>query len=157
MNQCQPQPPVDTTLKFANISLSSCILVSLFLHYTTLKFANISPSSCILVSLFLHYLTLNIRLPLCKDGHYQEKGLYQVEATLKKQAEGQPSKGTGSSHPSTKRKQLEKTDHLPKKPKTVPEPVVGLKAEIKKLGPGKGNGLMTGLVPITEKAPILLR
>ena len=62
---------------------------------------------------------------------------------------------------SSKRKQIKKTDHLPKKPKTVPELVMGLKAETKKmvtpLGPGKGKGLMTSSVPITEKPPILLR
>ena len=52
-------------------------------------------------------------------------------------------------------------DCLPKKPKTIPEPVVGLKAKTKKtvtpLGPGKGKGLMMSSVPVTEKPPILLR
>ena len=41
-------------------------------------------------------------------------------------------KGTGLAHSSSKRKPLEKTDHPPKKPKVVLEPVVGLKAEPKK-------------------------
>ena len=80
---------------------------------------------------------------------------------MKKQAEGQPPKGTGLSHPSTKRKQLEKTDRLPKKPKTIHEPVVGLKAKTKKmvtpLGLGKGKRLMIGSVPVIEKPLVLLR
>ena len=62
----------------------------------------------------------------------------------------------GSSNPSLKRKQPEKTNRLPKKPKTVPEPVMGLKAKTKKHGPRKGKGHMTGSVPVTEKAPVLL-
>ena len=37
-----------------------------------------------------------------------------------------------SSNPSTKRKQLEKQGHLPKKPKIILEPFVGLEAEGKK-------------------------
>ena len=67
----------------------------------------------------------------------------------------------GSTNPSTKRKQLEKTGCLSKKPKTVPEPIVGLQAEAKKTvthpGYEKGKGLMTGSVPVTEKPPVLLR
>ena len=67
----------------------------------------------------------------------------------------------GSGNPSTKKKQLEKIGYLPKKPKTIPEPVVGLQAEAKKtvthLDQGRGKGLMTGSVPIVEKPPVLLR
>ena len=81
----------------------------------------------------------------------KRRAYIKQQTALKKQAEGQPSKRTGSSNPSTKRKQSEKTDRLPKKPKTVPEPIVGLKVETKKLGPGKGKGLMMGLVSVTEK------
>ena len=40
--------------------------------------------------------------------------------------------GTGPTNLSTKRKPSEKTDRLPKKPKVVPESVVGLKVETKK-------------------------
>ena len=82
------------------------------------------------------------------------------QAALKKQAEGQPSKGTGSSNLSTRRKQLEKIDCLHKKPRIAFEPVVGLKAKTKKtvtpLGLGRGKGLMKG-PSVTEKPPVLLR
>ena len=67
----------------------------------------------------------------------------------------------GSANPSTKRKQLEKADRLPKRPKVVLEPVVGLKTKVKKTvtkpGPKKGKGLMTGSAPTVEKVPVLLR
>ena len=67
----------------------------------------------------------------------------------------------GSGNPSTKRKQPEKTGYLPKKPKTIPEPIVGLQAEAKKTvthpDQGRGKGLMTSSVPIVEKPPVLLR
>ena len=83
------------------------------------------------------------------------------QAALKKQQEGQIPKGMGSGNPSTKKKQPEKIGYLPKKPKTIPEPVVGLQAEAKKtvthLDQGRGKGLMTGSVPIVEKPPVLLR
>ena len=78
----------------------------------------------------------------------------------KKQEGSQPSKGTSPANPSTKRKQPEKTDRLPKKPKTVLESVVELKVKTKKtitpLGQGRGKGLMMGPAPVTEKPPILL-
>ena len=77
---------------------------------------------------------------------------------MKKQVEG-TSKGTGSSKSSIKRKQQEKTNHLLKKPKTVPEPIVGLKAEVMKtvtpVGQGKEKGLIKGPDIIVEKPPIL--
>ena len=81
---------------------------------------------------------------------------------MKKQQNGsQPLKGTSLANSSAKRKLTEKSDHLPKKPKTVPESIIGLKAETKKtvtpLGPGKGKGLIKGPTPIVEKPPILLR
>ena len=73
----------------------------------------------------------------------RRRAYIKQQATLKKQVEeGQPPKGTGLANPSAKRKQPKKTDRLPKKPKTVPEPVVGLKAETKKtvtLGPRKAR------------------
>ena len=66
----------------------------------------------------------------------------------------------GSSNPSTKRKLLEKQGHLPKKPKTILQPVVGLEAEGKKtVTPtkhGVGKGIMKGLSPTQEKPPVLL-
>ena len=47
------------------------------------------------------------------------------------------------------------------KPKTVPEPIVGLQAKAKKTvtlpSLGKGKGLITGSVPVAEKPPIVLR
>ena len=73
-----------------------------------------------------------------------------------KQQEGQTFKGTGLTNPSTKRKQSKKSDRLPMKPKTLLEPIVGLKVETKKMvtpvGHGKGKGLMKG-PSITEKPP----
>ena len=90
----------------------------------------------------------------------RRRAYIKQQAALKKQNEGQPPKGTGSASPSTKRKQPEKTGHLPKKPKTVPELIMGLKAETRKTvtfpGPRKGKGLMTGSVHITEKPLVLL-
>ena len=62
---------------------------------------------------------------------------------------------------SAKRKQLEKTDNLPKKPKIVSKPIVGLKVETKKLviplGPRKGKGLIMGSILVNKKPPLLLR
>ena len=54
------------------------------------------------------------------------------QAAKPKQGGGQPSKGTGSCNPSFKRKLLEKSDRLPKKPKTALELVLGLKVDVKK-------------------------
>ena len=54
------------------------------------------------------------------------------QAAKKKEVEGQLPKETCSSNPSTKRKLSEKQGHLPKKPKTIIEPVVGLEVEGKK-------------------------
>ena len=55
-------------------------------------------------------------------------------------------KGTGSSNPSTKRKQLPKGDRPAKKPKVPLEPVVGLMAEgaktVTQVKQGVGKGLM---------------
>ena len=55
-------------------------------------------------------------------------------------------KGTGSSNPSTERKQLPKGDRLAKKPKVPLEPVVGLMAKAAKTVPKVkhrvGKGLM---------------
>ena len=127
---------------------------------TTVKYANVSPSPNTLVSLFLNDVTPNIRPPLCRNGRQQEKGLHQVASYEEKTRGGQLHKGTGPANSSTKRKSSEKTDHLPKKLKVVPESVMGLKAETKKtvtlISPGKGKGLMSGPGSV-EKPPILLR
>ena len=74
--------------------------------------------------------------------------------------EGQLPKETGSSNPSTKRKLPKKQGHLPKKPKTILEPVMGLEAEGKKtITPAKhgvGKGFMKGRSTTHEKPPVLL-
>ena len=62
----------------------------------------------------------------------KRRAYIKQQAALKKQQEGQTPKGTGSANLSSKRKQPKRTDRLPKKPKTVPEPVVGLQAKAKK-------------------------
>jgi len=62
----------------------------------------------------------------------KRRAFVKQQAAKKKQEEGQLPKGTGSSDSSTKRKLLEKQDHLPKKPKITLELVMGLKAEGKK-------------------------
>ena len=70
-------------------------------------------------------------------------------------------KGTGSSNPSTKRKQLPKRDRLAKKPKVSLEPVVGLMVEgAKTITPVKhkvGKGPMKAPSTNQEKPPVLLR
>ena len=67
---------------------------------------------------------------------------------------------TGSSELSIKRKLPEKQGRLPKKPKTVLEPVVGLEAEGRKtITPAKhgaGKGLMTGSSTTQESHPSFL-
>ena len=83
------------------------------------------------------------------------------QAAKKKEVEGQLPKETCSSNPSTKRKLSEKQGHLPKKPKTIMEFVVGLEVEGKKtVTPAKygaGKGFMKGPSTAQEKPPILLR
>lgn len=90
----------------------------------------------------------------------KRKAYINQHAAKKKQEGSQPHKGMGPANPSTKRKSSEKTDRFPKKPKVVLEFIVGLKAETKKtvtpIGQGKGKKLMTGLVPVTDKPPVLL-
>ena len=82
-------------------------------------------------------------------------------AAKKKEVGGQVPMVTGSSEPSTKRKLLEKQGCLPKKPKTVLEPVMGLKVKGRKMiTPTKHRarkGLMKGLSTTQEKPPLLLR
>ena len=92
----------------------------------------------------------------------KRRAFIKQQATAKKKQEGSlPSKARGQANLSIKRKPLIKTDHTSKKPKVTPESAIGIKAETKKtatlLAQGKGKGLMTGHVPVTEKPPVLLR
>ena len=70
-------------------------------------------------------------------------------------------KGTSSSNPSTKRKQLSKGDRPPKKPKVPLEPVIRLMAESAKTATPVKHGTSKGpmKVPSTsqEKPPVLFR
>ena len=72
-----------------------------------------------------------------------------------------PPKGMGPVNPSMKRKPSDKIDYLSKKPKVTARLAIKMNPETKKLppllGPGKGEGLMTGSVPVTEKQLDLLR
>lgn len=90
----------------------------------------------------------------------KRRAFIKQQTTKKKLEAGQPSKGTGSSVPS-KRKHTKKPGHQSKKPKPTTKPVVGLEVDPKKtvtpIGPGKGKGLMKGLITAIEKAPVLLR
>ena len=78
----------------------------------------------------------------------KRRAVIKQQAAKKKEVKGQQSKETGSTNPSTKRKLLEKQGRLPKKPKTILEAVVGLKAKGRKtVTPtkhGVGKGLMKG-------------
>ena len=79
----------------------------------------------------------------------------------KKEVEGQQPKETSTSNPSSKRKLPEKQGRLPKKPKKILEPVMGLEVEGRKtVAPAKhgaGKGLMKGPSTTQEKPPVLLR
>ena len=112
------------------------------------------------IIIIFSFKLFDLRPSCAKMNAAKKRAHIKQQDALKKQQEGQPPKGTGSVNPSTKRKQPEKYDHLPKKPKTILEPVVGLKAETKKtvtpLSQGKGKGLMKG-PSVTEKPPVLLR
>ena len=92
----------------------------------------------------------------------KRRAFIKQQAAAKKKQEGSlPSKARGQANLSIKRKPLIKTDHTSKKPKVTPESAIGIKAETKKtatlLAQGKGKGLMTGHVPVTETPPVLLR
>ena len=97
------------------------------------KFASVSPSPNIFIYLLLFFFqTLDLHLLCAEMDVARRRAHIKQQAALKKQKEGQTPKGMGLTNPSTKRKQPEKTSRLPKKPKTVPEPVVGLQAKAKK-------------------------
>ena len=91
----------------------------------------------------------------------KRRAVIKQQAAKKKEVEGQQPKETGLSNPSIKRKLLEKQGRLPKKPKTILEPIVGLEAEGKKIVTpakhGAGKGLTKGSSTTQEKPPILLR
>ena len=81
-------------------------------------------------------------------------------AYIKQQAALKKKEGTGPSHPSTKRKPMDKTNRPPKKPKVMVGFVGATPTETKLPPPpihGKGKGLMTSQVPADGKRPILLR
>ena len=79
----------------------------------------------------------------CKRRAY----IKQQATTKKKQEGGQNLKGMGMANPSTKRKPLEKTDRLAKKPKVAPESVVELKTKMKKTATPLGQGRVMSLSP----------
>ena len=91
----------------------------------------------------------------------KRRAIIKQQAAKKKEVDQQLPKETGSSNPSPKRKQPEKQGRLPKKPKIILEPVVGLKAEGKKMVTlakhGAGKGFMKGPFTTQEKPPVLLR
>jgi len=91
----------------------------------------------------------------------KRRALIRSQAAKKKETGDVALKETGSSNPSTKRKQLPKGDRLAKKPKVPLEPVVGLMAEgAKTVTPVKhGAGKSPTKAPSTnqEKSFVLLR
>ena len=91
----------------------------------------------------------------------KRRAIIKQQAAKKKEVDQQLPKETGSSNPSLKRKQPEKQGRLPKRPKIILEPVVGLKAEGKKMVTpakhGAGKGFMKGPFTTQEKPPVLLR
>ena len=77
------------------------------------------------------------------------------QAAKKKEVKGQQSKETGSSNSSTKRKLPKKQGRLPKKPKTILEPVVGLEAKGKKTVTPTKHGAGKGFHPREATRPPL--
>ena len=118
------------------------------------------------------FVTLSLGFFVCEHSYHsvylcveieaaKRKAVIRQNATKKKEVGGQVPAVTGSSESSTKSKLLEKQGRLPKKPKTVLEPVVGLEAEGRKtITPtkhGAGKGLMKGSSTTQEKPPVLFR
>ena len=91
----------------------------------------------------------------------KRRAMIKSKAAKKKDTSDMDPKGTGSSNPSTKRKQPSKGDHPPKKPKVPLEPIVGLMAEgaktVTPMKHGAGKGLMKTPSTSQEKPSILLR
>ena len=69
----------------------------------------------------------------------KRRAFIKQQAAKKKYQESQLPKGTSSSDSSTKRKLLEKQDHLPKKPKITLKLVMGLKARVRRRLPPLGR------------------
>ena len=90
----------------------------------------------------------------------KRRAMIKSKAAKKKDTSDMDPKGTGSSNPSTKRKQPSKGDHPPKKPKVPLEPIVGLMAEgaktVTPMKHGAGKGLMKTPSTSQEKPAILL-
>ena len=118
------------------------------------------------------FVTLSLGFFVCEHSYHsvylcveieaaKRKAVIKQNATKKKEVGGQVYAVTGSSESSTKRKLLEKQGRLPKKPKTVLEPVMGLEAEGRKtITPtkhGAGKGLMKGSSTTQEKSSVLFR
>ena len=108
------------------------------------------------VALYLCFLwlfyTLTIVLLCTEMDAAKRRAHIKQQDAMQKQQGGQTSKGSGSTNPSPKRKQLEKLDRQPpKKPRVAHKLVLGLKVEGKKTITkpvhGRGKGLMTGSVP----------
>ena len=91
----------------------------------------------------------------------KRRAVIKQNATKKKEIGGQVPVVMGSSKPSTKRKLPEKQGCLPKKRKTVLEPIVGLEAEGRKtITPAKHGaqkGLIKSLSTTQEKPPVLVK
>ena len=114
------------------------------------------------ITLFLGFLVCTLFHSNHSSSFVQKWTLpIKQQATKKKEEEGQLLKEMSLSNPSTKRKLPEKQGHLPKKPKFILEPIVGLEAEGKKtVTPtkhGARNGFMKGPSTTQEKPPVLLR
>ena len=89
-----------------------------------------------------------------------KRRVYIKQQAAKKKEGSQLPKGTGPANSSTKRKPVDKTNHLPKKPKVTVGPVEVTRTKTKLPPPlvhGKGKGLIMGQVPANEKRLILLR
>ena len=90
----------------------------------------------------------------------KRRALIRSQAAKKKEAGDVAPKGTGSSNPSTKMKQLPKGDCPAKKPKVPLEPVVRLMAEgtkaVTSVKHKAGKGPMKAPSTSQEKPPVLL-
>ena len=118
------------------------------------------------------FVTLSLGFFVCEHSYHsvylcveieaaKRRAVIKQNAAKKKKVEGQVPMVTGSFEPSAKRKLPEKQGRLPKKPKTVLEPVVGLEAEGRKtITPAKhgaGKSLMKGSSTTQEKPSVLFR
>lgn len=90
----------------------------------------------------------------------KRRAVIKQQAAKKKEVEGPLAKEMGSSNLSTKRKLAEKQGCVPKKFKTIIEPIMGPEVEDKKtVTPtkyGAGKGFMKGPFITQKKPPVLL-